>query len=291
MSQLLGKALLLRCPAGSSLQDAGRLAGSQFGIPTSGAMDQKSFRWANHILQNSDHAVALEMAQPGLKIQFDQACLITLAGARVLVSLNQTPLLNSTLISIAPGDILEIGAFLSGSRLYLCIQGGFQVATYLGSGSDFESITFPSKRNTNANLFYYSYPSPIIPRAKPKWETTWFESPEIEVYRGPDWLLLPQAKQELITSTTFHLSKFNNRMGIQLEELVPNKIEELPTNAVFPGTVQLTPGGKLIVLMRDAGVTGGYPRILLLTEEGQSKLAQKRTGDPIRFQLLETIMH
>ena len=56
MSQLLGKAVLLRCPPGTSLQDKGRLAGAQFGIPTSGAMDQMSFRWANHILQNSDHA-------------------------------------------------------------------------------------------------------------------------------------------------------------------------------------------------------------------------------------------
>ena len=76
-------------------------------------------------------------------------------------------------------------------------------------------------------------------------------------------------------------------MGIQLEELVSNQLEEVPTNPVFPGTVQLTPGGKIIVLMRDAGVTGGYPRILQLTEEGQSILAQKKLGESIRFQLLE----
>ena len=289
MSQLLGKAVLLRCPAGTSFQDEGRLAGAQYGIPTAGAMDQKSFRWANHILHNSNHAVALEMAQPGLRIQFDQACQIALAGAQVAVSLNQTPLSNSTLISIAAGDLLEIGAFLSGSRLYLCIQGGFQVERYLGSGSDFESITSPSKRSTQEVLSYLPIPHPNSLGAKPKWETSWFESPEIEAYRGADWTLLSSAQQELIHSTTFHLSKFSNRMGIQLEELVPNQLEDLPTNPVFPGTVQLTPGGKIIVLMRDAGVTGGYPRILHLTEDGQSKLAQKSVGDPILFKLLETI--
>ncbi len=289
MSQLLGKAVLLRCPAGTSFQDEGRLAGAQYGIPTAGAMDQKSFRWANHILHNSNHAVALEMAQPGLRIQFDQACQIALAGAQVAVSLNQTPLSNSTLISIAAGDLLEIGAFLSGSRLYLCIQGGFQVERYLGSGSDFESITSPSKRSTQEVLSYLPIPQHNPLGAKPKWETSWFESPEIEAYRGADWTLLSSAQQELIHSTTFHLSKFSNRMGIQLEELVPNQLEDLPTNPVFPGTVQLTPGGKIIVLMRDAGVTGGYPRILHLTEDGQSKLAQKRVGDPIRFQLLDPI--
>jgi len=289
MSQLLGKAVLLRCPAGTSFQDKGRPAGAQFGIPTSGAMDQKSFRWANHILHNSSNAVALEIAQPGLRIQFDQACLIALAGAQVGVSLNQTSLSNSTLISIAAGDLLEIGAFLTGSRLYLCIQGGFQVERYLGSGSDFESITSPYKRSTQEVLSYIPIPQSNSLGAKPKWETSWFESPEIEAYRGADWALLSSAQQELVRSTTFHLSKFSNRMGIQLEELVPNQLEDLPTNPVFPGTVQLTPSGKLIVLMRDAGVTGGYPRILHLTEEGQSKLAQKRVGNPIRFQLLDTI--
>jgi allophanate hydrolase subunit 2 len=53
--------------------------------------------------------------------------------------------------------------------------------------------------------------------------------------------------------------------------------------------VQLTPGGKIIILMRDAGVTGGYPRILQLSEDAQSRLAQKKVGDPIRFQLLQAI--
>jgi biotin-dependent carboxylase-like uncharacterized protein len=289
MNQLLGNAVLLRCPPGTTLQDEGRLMGAQYGIPTSGAMDQKSFRWANHLLQNSGNAVGLEMAQPGLRIQFDQTCQISLAGAKVATSLNQTPIPNTSLISIAAGDLLEIGAFLSGSRLYLCIQGGFQVERYLGSGSDFESITSPSKRNSNDSLTYFSYPQAITLGAKPKWETSWFKSPEIEAYRGADWALLASAQQELIRSTPFHLSKFSNRMGIQLEELVPNKLEDLPTNPVFPGTVQLTPGGKIIVLMRDAGVTGGYPRILQLTEDGQSKLAQKSVGDPILFKLLETI--
>ena len=289
MSQVQGKAILLRCPPGSSLQDEGRMLGTQFGIPSSGAMDQFSYRWANHLLQNQNNALALEMAQPGLKIQFEQACKISLAGARVLVQVNQETLTNPAIISIAAADILEVGGFQSGSRLYLCIQGGFQVDQFLGSGSDFESVTFPSKRSTNDCLSYFSFPQSFPIGAKPKWETTWFESAEIKAYPGADWSLLSAEQQNQIQTSTFHLSKVSNRMGIQLEELIPNQLEDLPTNPVFPGTVQLTPGGKIIVLMRDAGVTGGYPRILHLSEEGQSQLAQKKVGDPIRFQLLESI--
>ena len=288
MSQIHGKAVLLRCPPGSSLQDEGRRLGTQFGIPTSGAMDQLSYRWANHLLQNQNNALALEMAQPGLKIQFDQACKISLAGARVVVKVNQETLTNPAIISIAAADVLEVGGFQSGSRLYLCIQGGFQVDQFLGSGSDFESVTFPSKRSTNDCLPYFSYPQSIPIAAKPKWGTTWFESAAINAYPGADWSLLSAEQQNQIRTSTFHLSKFSNRMGIQLEELIPNQLEDLPTNPVFPGTVQLTPGGRIIVLMRDAGVTGGYPRILHLSEKGQSQLAQKKVGEPIQFQLLET---
>ena len=289
MSQVQGKAVLLRCPPGSSLQDEGRMLGTQFGIPSSGAMDQLSYRWANHLLQNQNNALALEMAQPGLKIQFEQACKISLAGARMLVKVNQETLTNPAIISIAAADILEVGGFQSGSRLYLCIQGGFQVDQFLGSGSDFESVTFPSKRSTNDCLSYFSFPQSFPIGAKPKWETTWFESAEIKAYPGADWSLLSTQQQHQIQTSTFHLSKFSNRMGIQLEELIPNQLEDLPTNPVFPGTVQLTPGGRIIVLMRDAGVTGGYPRILHLSEQGQSQLAQKKVGDLIRFQLMESI--
>ena len=289
MSQVQGKAVLLRCPPGSSLQDEGRMLGTQFGIPSSGAMDQLSYRWANHLLQNQNNALALEMAQPGLKIQFEQACKISLAGARMVVKVNQETLTNPAIISIAAADILEVGGFQSGSRLYLCIQGGFQVDQFLGSGSDFESVTFPSKRSTNDCLSYFSFPQSFPIGAKPKWETTWFESAEIKAYPGADWNLLSAKQQHQIQTSTFHLSKFSNRMGIQLEELIPNQLEDLPTNPVFTGTVQLTPGGRIIVLMRDVGVTGGYPRILHLSEQGQSQLAQKRVGDPIRFQLMESI--
>ena len=174
MIEVLGKAKLLRCPPGTSLQDEGRLSGAQYGIPSSGAMDQKSFRWANHLLKNKSNAVALELSQPGLQIQFTQACLIALIGANALVNLNQNKVSNSSLISITAGDILEIGAFLSGSRLYLCIQGGFQVERYLESGSDFESITFPSKRRTHDLLTYFPYPQAQNLGAKPKWVTSWF---------------------------------------------------------------------------------------------------------------------
>jgi len=56
-------------------------------------------------------------------------------------------------------------------------------------------------------------------------------------------------------------------MGYKLNEIVENNIPSILTSAVLPGTLQLTPSGKLIVLMRDCQVTGGYPRVLQVSEE------------------------
>ena len=72
-------------------------------------------------------------------------------------------------------------------------------------------------------------------------------------------------------------------MGYRLEEKVDNNLEPIITSAVLPGTVQLTPSGKLIVLMRDAQVTGGYPRVLQLCEFAMIVLSQKTTGEHVQF--------
>ena len=76
-------------------------------------------------------------------------------------------------------------------------------------------------------------------------------------------------------------------MGYQLNGNPIEKGKEfnMLTAVTIPGTVQLTSAGKLIVLMRDCQTTGGYPRVLQLTENGINRLAQKKTNDSIKFQL------
>ena len=83
----------------------------------------------------------------------------------------------------------------------------------------------------------------------------------------------------------FTVFKENNRMAYQFQELVTNNLKDIITSLVLPGTVQLTPFGKLIVLMRDCQTTGGYPRVLQLKESSINLLSQKKVGDKIKFKL------
>jgi allophanate hydrolase subunit 2 len=84
----------------------------------------------------------------------------------------------------------------------------------------------------------------------------------------------------------FTIAKEYNRMAYQLKETVDAHGSSMLTSATLPGTVQLTPAGKLIILMKDGQTTGGYPRILQLSDRAIAILSQKKFGDPISFKLI-----
>ena len=75
-------------------------------------------------------------------------------------------------------------------------------------------------------------------------------------------------------------------MAYQLDETIDSHSISMLTSATLPGTVQFTPSGKLIILMKDGQTTGGYPRILQLTDKAISILAQKKSGDHFSFKLI-----
>jgi allophanate hydrolase subunit 2 len=47
--------------------------------------------------------------------------------------------------------------------------------------------------------------------------------------------------------------------------------------------VQLTPDGRLIILLADCQTTGGYPRVLQLSFEALSVMAQLGPGAELQF--------
>ena len=279
---------ILRTNPGASIQDKGRIGLGKWGIPISGVMDSLSYDWINHLLKNNSQAAIIEISQPGFKCRFDSYTSIGLAGAKAEVKKNGK-LISSSIIKIEANDELEIGKFLKGNILYLGVNQGFQTEEILGSRSFYPKITF-SKMLSKGNKipFFKNASDGKEASSSVKINTSWFDSEELEVYEGPDFKELPMASQKKLLESRFTLSNLANRMAFQLEELLANSISERITSPVYPGTVQLTSGGKLLILMRDAQVTGGYPRIFQLSEKSIAHLAQKKTGQKIRFCLSKT---
>src|SRR5690606_9695498 len=97
--------------------------------------------------------------------------------------------------------------------------------------------------------------------------------------KGPEFERL--SEQQMIALKQEFTIGVNDRMGYRLKELIPNQMESMLSSPILPGTVQLTPSGKLIILMRDCQTTGGYPRVLRLNEDDINILAQERSGEVI----------
>ena len=114
-----------------------------------------------------------------------------------------------------------------------------------------------------------------------------YSSGRIPVFPGPEFHLLSEANKHHLVQKTFTVSKDSSRMAYLLREKLENKLGSILTGPVLPGTVQLTAGGNLIVLMRDCQTTGGYPRILQVSESGLDVLAQKKPREKMGFALLD----
>lgn len=272
----------------SSIQDMGRPDFRKFGVPVSGFMDTFSARNANLILSNSENSPVLEITQLGPKLKFTAPTRISICGANLSPKINEESVTNNSLLIINKGDILTFGKRIIGCRAYLAISGGFVSEKVLGSFSWYEGITEKYRLEKGGLLKYaIEQGSSYNLNASVKIDDNYINRSEIRVYRGPEYDLLTPALHKAIENDWFSVDSTSNRMSIQLKEVLANELEPIITGPVLPGTVQLTPSGKIMVLMRDCQTTGGYPRILQLSEEGMNTIAQKSTGEMISFQLNE----
>lgn len=270
----------------STIQDLGRFGFQEFGVPYSGVMDKRATVLANALLGNDENDAVLEMTMTGATLQFEIDTCMVLSGADMSPKLNENPIQLNKIILVKSNDVLSFGKLNHGFRCYLSVLGGFKTETIMRSRSMYQNITKQVTLQKNDELqISYSTLSNLEHHASLKFDASYLESNDIEVFKGPEFEFLSKSQQNELFSKSFTISKDNNRMAYQLEESVQNDLKPIITSAVLPGTVQLTPSGKLIILMRDCQTTGGYPRVLQLKASSIDLLAQKFAGKTITFKL------
>lgn len=269
----------------STIQDLGRKGYRSFGIPISGAMDKYSAILANKLLNNEEGLPVMEISIKGPKLFFEDETLFVITGANMSPLLNDMPIQVNSVYAVKTGDVLSFGDLIYGSRAYLGVRGGFKTETVYNSYSYYPEITKTAKITKGDRLQIANYSAESeISLSKIKTDKIHFTSQKIEVTKGPGYHYLTKKQKDYIFSKKFEIDVLNNRMGYQLKNTIYNaKKSEIITSAVIPGTVQLTPSGKLIILMRDCQTTGGYYRILQLTDMAINQLAQKKAGDSFKF--------
>ena len=269
----------------STIQDLGRKDFQHLGVPVSGAMDMHAAKMANAILGNDADCAVLELTMLGPKLEFNCETVIIVTGANLTPKINTTIVKNNTLINVIKGDILSFGKPINGFRAYLAVSGGFQTEIVLNSRSMYQSITKASSLNKGDKIKIHTKGHISKKYSTIKMDSNHLNNHVISVFKGPEFYLMNNEQLNKLFNQEFTVSKENNRMAYQLQELVTNNLKDIITSLVMAGTVQLTPFGKLIVLMRDCQTTGGYPRVLQLKESSINLLSQKKIGDKIKFKL------
>lgn len=270
----------------ATIQDLGRFGQRCFGVPVSGVMDRYSGELANALLGNHKSAAVLEMTMTGAKLQFLKPTTIAITGALMAPKLNGEQIDMFKSVSVGANAVLCFGKPSLGCRTYLAVNGGFDTQNILGSRSMALGITKMVRLQTGDLLPVVNRSNTPNPKyAKLKWNMSHLNTGILEVKKGPEFSQLKLSQQHFLLGNDYQVSKYNNRMAYQLEPLMPNNLKPILTSPVLPGTVQLTPSGQLIVLMRDCQTTGGYPRVLQLTEEAINSLAQKFTGNSLKIRL------
>jgi biotin-dependent carboxylase-like uncharacterized protein len=271
----------------TTIQDLGRFGYRNQGVPVSGFMDSISAGFANALLNNNANDALIEITLSGPKLLFTELTNIVLTGAEMSPLLNDEPIQNYRVYKVVDGDILSFGELKRGLRCYLAVHGGLDSEIVLNSKSYYEDLTSQYCLKKNDVLSYKSGVKEVEKHeSNIKIMSQFYDTDNLEVYMGPDFELFTSKEQERILTGCYTVSKDNNRMGYQLEEISVVHTKSIITSPVLPGTVQLTPSGKLIVLLKDAQTTGGYPRVLQLTEKSVSILAQKNIGDKLYFDLV-----
>ncbi len=283
---MMGKVTIVKPGFFATVQDKGRFGFSKYGVPRSGAMDQFSFAMANLLLDNEENDACIEFAFQGLVLKFSEDTLIIITGAYVTIFLNGIKQEMYRRIKILKNDVLEFNYDKKGMYTYIGIKGGFLTPVVLNSRSFYTSITSDSVLKKGAELPYMKNESTNDQFSSISKPLLLDNSNSIEVYTGPEYSLLSQEQKSTLLSLDFTISNTISRMAIQLEEKLSNNLPSMLTSPVLPGTIQLTPSGNLIILMRDCQTTGGYPRVLQVSEISMNTIAQKKVGEKIQFKLL-----
>ena len=269
----------------TTIQDIGRFGYKNIGVPVSGSMDQTSAKLANLLLGNDESSAVLEMTLVGPTLEFMNDTYISITGADMNPSLNKQKVLQNKPLFVNKGDILYLSHSLNGMRSYLGIKGGFNSEKKLGSKSFYRGITKREKLIKNDKIKFAKVTSSPMKMNKSINDFKINRKNKINVFKGPEFDLLDSNSKDIIFNTDFTIG-INNRMGYNLVEPIENSISSIISSPVMPGTVQLTPSGRLIILCRDCQTSGGYPRVLQLDKSSMDSLSQKTIGETIKLKLV-----
>ncbi|MDE3251663.1 MAG: biotin-dependent carboxyltransferase family protein [Bacteroidota bacterium] len=281
-----------------TFQDLGRYGYQYLGVNPGGAMDTIAMRIANALVGNDPGEAVLEMYFPAAVILFEETVLVSLAGADFSAAIGEKEIPVCHPVLVHAGSVLHFRGRQKGARVYLAIQGGFQLSSWLNSCSTHlktKTGGFQGRALQKNDRIIGKQKSPF--RNHPTgnaceilhWQANvqaFYRKEALRFVAGEEYWLLQKASRHKLEDHPFHISRESDRMGFRIkgESLLLENPLEMISSAITRGTIQLLPDNQLIVLMADHQTTGGYPRIGHIISADFPTLAQMDSGSDFSLQ-------
>ncbi|MHA7142836.1 5-oxoprolinase subunit B/C family protein [Arthrobacter sp. Sr33] len=313
-----GHSLEVLTPGPQSLiQDLGRPGLGDVGVSKAGAADTASARQANRLVGNAPGDAVIETILGGLTVRAHGELTLALAGAITPAEITTTNDAGGDSTRTAPmcspfalhdGESLTLDQPAAGLRTYLAIRGGIDVPEVLGSRStDVMSgigpdplaagMVLPVGAIDQGRTVGAAEPSTLPDAVRLNGVGANSHAPVVlRITGGPrhDWFT--DESRTAITSQTWTVTAESNRIGVRLatdenqeaaEPLERLTADELPSEGVVAGSLQVPPSGLPVLFLADHPVTGGYPVIGVVVPDDLPIAAQLPPGTMLRFESVD----
>lgn len=292
----------------TTVQDMGRYGLQASGMQVSGCMDIVSARLANALAGNetltegTQMPAVLETTYLGPELEFMADTVVAVTGGEPDVTLDGKQAAAYQSIAVKAGQRLKVAAQKKGMRAYIAVAGGIAVPKALGSRSTnlklglgghqgrklsandelpLGEINAYAKKFLAGELGARKVPSKYLPNFAA-------ECQKIRVILGPQEDYFSEAAIRSFTEEIYTVSPESDRMGYRLEGRPVEKIkqQDLITDGIVFGSIQIPPNGQPIIMLADHQTTGGYPKLATVATVDLPILAQAMPGTKLQFDLV-----
>ena len=275
----------------TTLQDLGRNGYQSQGFSVGGAMDTRSLKVANLLLDNTEGEAALEITLLGPELEFTADTFVAVTGGDFSPALNGQPVPVYAALRIRKGDILSFGGAKTGTRGYIAFAGGLDVPVVMGSrstnlksrvggfhGRKLEAGDLVEERTIRSRLPFLR----VRRLPPPDYDQ---DDGVLRVILGPQDQIFTREGIETFLHSEYTVTAESDRMGCRLDGppvAAAGATDILSDGTVF-GAVQVPASGKPIILLADRQTAGGYAKIASIITADLPRLVQKRMDQKIRF--------
>ena len=274
----------------STLQDGGRKGYLSSGIPVNGVMDYNSMAIANILVGNKLDEGVIETTFLGITAKFDCDTVIALTGADCLAKINGNSVETYMALSVKSGDILTMGAAVSGMRSYIAVAGGFNIKKEMDSiSTDIRSQIggINGKKLSNNDEIPLVRSVRLIEGAVKKLpkQNNYKNQVEVRVVLGPQDEMFTKKGICDFLSNEYIVSAKSDRMGVRLDgkEIESVNGVDIISDGIAFGSIQIPSSGTPIIMMADRQTTGGYAKIATVISVDLPVVSQLRPNSKIKF--------